>query len=220
MSNEMKKVTGFDYLWFALYAFGGIGLELVLGCLLEPMLYGAQIGEWSTFQHILHWILTCIVWGVVGVVLVRSAKKSFQFDILQKGEKVKLWQWGLVVVFIVASLVLSYIDWEGSKLIKEFYANGPLKFVFQYIYYVFETFLVMLILIFGQKAFEKWFHKENIPYGGIILAITWGVAHFFTKDIMTGILCMISGMAFGSVYLLVNRDIKKAFPILLIMFVL
>lgn len=60
----------------------------------------------------------------------------------------------------------------------------------------------------------------NVPYGGIILVITWGVAHFFTKGIETGIVCMISGFAFGSVYLLVNRDIRKAFPVLLIMFVL
>lgn len=85
---------------------------------------------------------------------------------------------------------------------------------------MFETFLVMLILIFGQKAFELWFHNDKIPYGGIVVAITWGIAHFFTKDIVTGILCMISGFAFGSVYLLVNRDIRKAFPILFIMFAL
>ena len=84
----------------------------------------------------------------------------------------------------------------------------------------FETFLVMLILIFGQKAFEKWFIKTNIPYGGIILAVTWGVGHFITKDIITGIVTAIMSLAFGSIYLLVNRDIRKAYPILFIMFVL
>lgn len=31
---------------------------------------------------------------------------------------------------------------------------------------------------------------------------------------------MISGFAFGSVYLLANRDIRKTFPIVLVMFVL
>ncbi|MCM1192839.1 MAG: hypothetical protein NC123_12645 [Butyrivibrio sp.] len=74
------------------------------------------------------------------------------------------------------------------------------------ILYNFETILVMLILVFGQNAFEKWFHKCNIPYGGIIVAITWGILHFFTKDITTGIVTMISGLAFGSIYLLTNRD--------------
>ncbi|MBO5372710.1 MAG: hypothetical protein J6A75_08325 [Lachnospiraceae bacterium] len=216
----MKKETGLDYIWLALYAFGGIGLEVILAFGLEPALYGAQMSDWLLWQHILHWILTCIVWGTVGVVLIKYAKKSYQFDILQKGEKMKSWQWGFVVFFVVLSLFISYLDWNGSKLIIEFYANGWLKFIFQYIYYVFETFLVMLILIFGQRAFELWFHKPNIPYGGIVLALTWGIAHFFTKDIMTGILCMISGFAFGSVYLLVNRDVRKGFWILFVMFVL
>lgn len=54
----------------------------------------------------------------------------------------------------------------------------------------------MLILVFGQCAFEKCFHKCNIPYGGIIVAITWGIGHFFTKDIATGIITMISGLTF------------------------
>ena len=131
-----------------------------------------------------------------------------------------VWQWGVIAVLVVISLILSYISWDGSKVVKEFYANGSVRFVFQYIYYVFEVVLVTLILVFGQKAFEKWFHVNNIPYGGIIVAITWGIGHFFTKDFLTGILCMISGLAFGSVYLLVNRDIRKTYPILWIMFVL
>ena len=57
-------------------------------------------------------------------------------------------------------------------------------------------------------------------YGRVITAITWGVGHFFTKDILTGIVTMISGLAFGSVYLLTNRDVRRTYPILLIMFVL
>ena len=65
-----------------------------------------------------------------------------------------------------------------------------------------------------------WFHKRNIPYGGMIAAITWGIGHFITKDVTAGIVTVISGLAFGSVYLLVNRDIRKMYPILLVMFVL
>lgn len=216
----MKKETGFNYLVLALYAFAGIGLEAVLAFGLEPALYGAQMSEWSVWQNILHWTVTCVLWGFVCAYLIRFAKKEYGFDVWKKGNRLQIWQWVLVILFIAVSLVISYMDWNGSKVIREFYANGWLKFIFQYIYYFFETALIMLILIFGQKAFEKWFHKENIPYGGMILALTWGIGHFFTKDIVTGILCMISGLMFGSVYLLVNRDIRKAYPILWIMFVL
>lgn len=216
----MKKVTGTDFLALALLAFAGIGLEIVLAFGIEPILYGASIGEWTDLQNIIHWVVTCILWGLVSWYLIRFAKKKYEFDIFQKGDKMAVWQWLLIALFVVGSLILSYFDWNGSKVIKEFYANGPVKFVFQYIYYIFETVLVTLILVFGQKAFEKWFHRKNIPYGGIIVAITWGIGHFFTKDILTGIVTVISGLAFGSVYLLAGRDIRKTYPILWMMFVL
>lgn len=216
----MKKATGIDFLILALLAFAGLGLELLLAFAIEPVLYGASMREWSDLQNILHWMFTCILWGGTSLVLFWLAKKKYGFDLLQRGDKMAVWQWLLVAAFVVMSLVISYIDWNGSKVVKEFYANGPVKFIFQYLYYIFETFLFMLILIFGQKACEKWFRREAIPYGGILVAMTWGAGHFFTKDIWTGIVCMIAGLAFGSVYLLVNRDVRKAFPILWLMFVL
>lgn len=216
----MKKVTGTDYLVLALLAFAGVGLEIVLAFGIEPLIYGASIGQWTDLQNIIHWVVTCILWGLVSWYLVHFAKKKYEFDIFQKGDKMAVWQWVLIALFVVGSLILSYFDWNGSKVIKEFYANGPVKFIFQYIYYIFETVLVTLILVFGQNAFEKWFHRKNIPYGGIIVAITWGIGHFFTKDILTGIVTVISGLAFGSVYLLVGRDIRKTYPTLWIMFVL
>lgn len=216
----MKKASGIHFLLLALLAFVGIGLEVVLAFGIEPLIYGTSLNEWSDLQTIVHWIATCTLWGAVSFGIVRLAKKKYGFDLFQRGSRLSVWQWLLVVIFIIGSLIISYFDWNGSKVIKEFYANGPVRFVFQYIYYIFETILVTLILIFGQKAFEKWFHRENIPYGGIIVAITWGLGHFFIKDIWTGIVCMMGGLAFGSVYLLVNRDIRKAFPILWIMFVL
>ena len=216
----MKKATGFNYFILAMLVFSGLGLEALLAFLIEPIIYGSSINEWTVVQNIIHWVITCMLWGIIGWLTVRYAKIKYDFYLFEKGNKIAVWQWLLIVVFIVGSLIFSYIDWNGSKVIKEFQANGPLKFVFQYIYYVFETMLVMLILVFGQKAFEQWFKKPNIPYGGIIVAATWGIAHIFTKDILTGFFTIVLGLAFGSIYLLVNRDIRKAYPILFVMFVL
>ena len=218
MDYKMKK--GFFYLAMALLAFAGIGLEVILAFGLEPVLYGAELKDWTVSQNIIHWILTCILWGASAFGVITLAKKKGDFDIFQKGEKVELWKWIVIILIIIGSLVISYIDWKGFKVVKEFRANGSLKFVFQYIYYIFEVLLVTLILVFSQKAFEEWFKNPYIPYGGIIVALTWGIGHFFTKDFMTGIITMLSGLAFGSVYLLVNRDIKKAYIILWLIFVL
>ena len=218
MNKNIKE--GFFDLLMVLIAFAGLGFEAVLAFMIEPLLYGCDMKSWSVTQNVIHWILTCIVWGLTGFLVIRLAKRFEDFAIFKKGKKMKRWQWLLVILIIIFSLIISYIDWNGSKVLKEFNANGPVKFVFQYIYYCFEVVLVTLILIFGQLAFEKWFKRKNIPYGGIVVALTWGIAHIFTKNLYVGIITMISGLAFGSVYLLTNRDIKISYVILWFMFVL
>ncbi len=218
MNKNIKE--GFFDLLMVLIAFAGLGFEAVLAFMIEPLLYGCDMKSWSVTQNVIHWILTCIVWGLTGFLVIRLAKRFEDFDIFKKGKKMKRWQWLLVILIIIFSLIISYIDWNGSKVLKEFNANGPVKFVFQYIYYCFEVVLVTLILIFGQLTFEKWFKRKNIPYGGIVVALTWGIAHIFTKNLYVGIITMISGLAFGSVYLLTNRDIKISYVILWFMFVL
>ena len=93
------------------------------------------------------------------------------------------------------------MDWGGSKLLIELQRNGALKFTFQYIYYLFEVVLFMLIIVYGQKAFEVWFKKVNIPYGGIVVALTWGMGHWFTKgSLAAGLYTAVGGFCFGVVY--------------------
>lgn len=214
----MKK--GLLYLGMALLAFAGIGLEVLLAFVIEPPIFGAKFGEWSTAQNIIHWIGTCILWGLSAWCVLIIANKKAGFNIFRRGDKVAVWQWIMIAIIIMGSLIISYNDWNGFKVIKECKANGLLKFIFQYIYYCFEVLLVTLILVFGQKAFEEWFKNPYIPYGGIIVALTWGIGHFFTKNYTTGIITMLSGLAFGSVYLLVNRDIRKSYFIMWLIFVL
>lgn len=218
--EKLKSVKGWDYFCLALFAFAGLGLEGVLAYGLEPVLYGAQMKDWGTWQNILHWIMTCVLWGVISFYLIRLAKRKYEFDLFKKAQPMKIWQWIMAIICVIFMLIVSYLDWNGSKVLIEYRANGLLKFIFQYIYYLFETVLFMLIIVFGQKAFEKWFHKETIPFGGIVVALTWGLAHIFTKgNLLIGLISALGGFFFGVVYLLVNRDIKKTYLLLFIMFV-
>lgn len=216
-----KKVTGWDYFSLGMLAFGGLGLEVLYASVLEPMLYGATMQDWNTSQRILHWIMTCITWVIVAYMLILTSKKKYQFNLFQTIDKMAKWQWVAVIFCVVLALAASYIDWKGFKIIIEFQRLGILLFVFQYIYYAFETVLFMLIIIFTQKAFEVWFKRKNIPYGGIICGITWGLAHAFTKNsIWIGLEGIVLGFLLGVTYLLVNRDIKKTYIVLFIMFAL
>ena len=218
--NRKEEITGGDYLSLGLYAFAGLGMEVLYAYLLEPVLYDAPMQDWSDVQIISHWILTCITWGIFVFILIQKSDKKYRFPLLEKGKPIKLWQVGVCSLFVLLAFIGDYIAWDGFKVYLEYVNKGFLLFAFQYIYYAFETMLFLLIIVFGQKACETWFHQEKIPYGGIICGLTWGLAHIFTKNLLTGLLGIALGVAMGSVYLIVNRDMKKAYIVLFFMFVL
>ena len=126
----MKRISGFNYLGLALIAFAGLGIEILYALLLEPLLYHAQIGDWSTTQYIIHWLITCATWGAVIFLILRTSKKKYQYDPFMDGGTIKAWQWIVVAVLVVLSLVESYFNWNGFKIVKEFESKGLLKFVF------------------------------------------------------------------------------------------
>ena len=215
-----KKITGADYLYLALYAFAGIGLEMILVGIVEPIL-GVSLETYTTAQNITHWIIICLIWLIVGVFLIGLAKKKFAFDIWEHQSKLKTWQYIGIIICLVVSIASHYMDWEGFKPLLEFQRLGVLKFTFQYIYYLFEAFLISLIIVFGQKACEKWFKNEAIPYGGIVLALTWGLMHILSKgSISVGLLSAFGGFLYGAAYLIVGKDYRKALPLMCLMFIL
>jgi len=214
-----SKVTGFDYLWCALYAFAGMAFELLLVSVEGAL--GIDTNHLVTSQHIVHWMITTIGWVLIGMLVIYVGKKTTKFDIWENREPLKKWQYVAIVVCFAINIVAKYLDWGGFKVVQEWNSNGPLLFVFQYIYYVAEGFLISLIIVFGQKACETWFRNEKIPYGGIILGLTWGLAHIYTKgSISIGLLTAFAGFLFGASYMLVNKDYRKALPIIILLFML
>ena len=207
-----------------MYAFGGLGLEGLYAFWLEPMIYGHEMNQFTTGQSVLHWTVTCITWLIVIFLILRYAKNKLDFDIMSNRGKVKPIGWLLGILIIVLITVLNCVDTgtvQNLKIIREFFKLGLLKFVFQHIYYLVEIGLVTLIVVFGQIAMEKWFKKENVPYGGIVVGLTWGLVHWLTKNsLLMGLEGLVIGFLFGSVYLFMKRDIRKTYMILAIAFIL
>ncbi|WMJ88010.1 hypothetical protein [Anaerocolumna sp. MB42-C2] len=213
--------TGLTYLLLAQGIFLCACIEGIYGYLLEPLLFDTFINDAGTIQSIIHWVITCISWGVFIMIFLRTAQKRCNFQILETSKPLTFVQIFLVLFSIIFCLILSYMDWHGFKILLEYKHRGALLFIFQYVYYMFETMIFSLIIIFAQKAFECWFSIKNIPYGGIITALTWGLIHILTKgSLYAGIFCAIKGFLFGATYLNMNRNIKKAYPVLFLMFVL
>lgn len=109
-----KKITGADYVYLALYAFAGIGLELILVGVIEPI-FGISLETYTTTQNIIHWIIICIVWLIVGVFLIGLAKKKYGFNVWEHQSKLQAWQYLGIIICLTVSVLLHYMDWEGFK---------------------------------------------------------------------------------------------------------
>lgn len=215
----MKKITGLDFLRYALYVCAVFAVELLLAAI-EGM-SGIDINNCTNIQMIIHWSITIVLWVICGLLVVKAAKKATGFDIFEHKEKLKCWQYIAVGICFIINIWVKYLDWNGFKVLLEWKARGPLLFTFQYLYYIAEGFLISLVIIFGQSACEKWFRNEKIPYGGIVLGLTWGLVHIVSKgSVATGILSALGGFLFGAVFLLVNKDYRKALPIITLLFML
>lgn len=213
--------SGSDFLGLGLYAFGTLGLEIVLAFLIEPFIFNKSFDNFTTIENILHWITTCVIWLIIAYALVRTSKKRYGFDIFFYRRPMEPLNRFICLGLLIIAIIISYINWEGFKIWKEFLNNGWLKFIFQYIYYFVETILFVLIVVFGQKAGEIWFGRGSIPWGGILVALTWGLAHIFTKgELMMGIWGLVIGLLYGLVYIVSKKNLFIAFPIIFLMFIL
>ncbi len=222
---------GLKFLEYALDAFAVIGFELLLAYVVEPMIFDNRtMKEYEAWMTILHWVITCTGWGIGIALIIRECKNKSGIDLFsdfkatglfKNCEKISLIQWVMIVAGVVICLISTWIDWSGSKVLAELAYRGPLLFVFQYIYYLFEVALVLLIIVFGQMAFEKWTGNNSIPFGGILVALTWGLGHWLTKGSLgTGLYTAFGGFVFGSAYVLTNRNLKLSYLLLCIMFIL
>ena len=130
-TNRFKE--GFDFLSYGLDAFAVIGFELLLAYVIEPFLFNRPMKEYEGWMTILHWIVTCIGWGLGAYLIMRDCSKKTNFDIIGKFrntglfkncEKISLIQWILIVAGVVICLISTWIDWNGSKVLKEFARRG------------------------------------------------------------------------------------------------
>lgn len=214
-----KKVI-WDYLWYALYAFAGLGIELLLIVLLEPILFGGvSSSDYTSLQRIIHWILTIICWGVISFSLIKCSKKKLDFDVILAEKTTRN---GIIISILltIACIVINAFDWGVLKVVAEFQSKGFLLFLFQYVYYLFEVVLVVLILAFGQKFGEVLTGKIRlIPWGGIILCITWGAIHILSQgSLHVGIVVMTFSLIYGVIYLLLDRNFKYSYILIALAF--
>ncbi len=210
--NAMKK-NKTDSIGYALYAFGGLGLEAIL-MMIETNVYGQTSGAWSVMKQMMHWIIISFIWGCVGMTLAKLLPAIPKWE-----NKAKDLIPAVIIVF--ASVIYTTVAWNGFKPVIEFSNLGAGRFFTQYVYYAFESLLITLIVAHGQTALENWFGRTKwIPYGGVLLAATWGLVHISTQDIATGIFSIIQALLFGSIYMVLHKSYKLSYIAIAVMFML
>ena len=215
--NSKKRISSWSFFWLAMDAFLGLGLEMVI-LIGEMQVYGQGLAQMNTWQTLLHWGLTCLVWGLTTCFLLNQSKKKYDFNIWENQavpDKKNIIIAGILVLILIAQATLS---WKGFKPYMEFQGKKVIIFAGQYIYYLFETAIFMLIVIFGQKFGEMLFNKKSIPWGGILLAITWASVHILTKDFRTGIESIFCALLYGMIYLVMKKNPKWSYVLIAISF--
>lgn len=219
--TENNFKNGLNFLIISLYAFGSLALDVLLCFIIEPKIFGTSFRNFTNLEYIVSNITTSIVWGVASYLLIRKAKRKYDYDIFAHKESIGLRNWILCILLLAITVSLSYMDWNGFKVTIEFQNKGLGRFIFQYIYYAFETVLFLLVIIFSQEAGERWFNKKIIPWGGIFVALTWGLSHALSKgQLYVGIGVAILGFIYGVQYIICKKNLYIAFPLIFLMFIL
>jgi hypothetical protein len=210
--KEIVKRSSFGGLTLFILAFPLINIFLT-----ELYSYIAE-GTWrlpfrersATTAFMCYWI-TIIPW----VILLRRYKKwAERRRVFRIGNRIGSRAWILLGVLLGGFLVFRFIHPHESSLLSTYrlheelwgQAWGIIITASLYFYYFFEGVMMAWITDAFQTAGESLFHKIWIPWGGIGLALTWGVLHFFTKGLSMGIVAVFFGFFAGVLFVLGQRN--------------
>ena len=207
----IREVKWTKYLWLSLLLFGAFMLEYLSIFVIEVIFLHVDIRNYTTYQKSIHCIIMVFMWAFFIGVLLLFSMKHYHFPTRgDKKDKISLKNWIVTFACFIGCKIITFIDWHTLKLIGEAQGKTVFQFCVQYLYYIFEVMLVTLIIIYGQKAIETLLKKESPnPFGGIILAVTWGAFHFVSRgaglEIWNGISTILFSVLSGIMYLKLNR---------------
>lgn len=216
-NKEQSKITFFAIGTAGLVAFA---LEfLILQC--EQFIYDKNYYKFTITESIVHWVLICVVWGMIGLVMFYVAERVYKFDAAKRKNLPSIKGWIFCALLIAVSVALKLFVWEDFKILHDFRNSGWFQFIFQYVYYLFESFMIVLSVTFFQEAFEHCFKKEYIPWGGIVLALTWGLSHIVTQSSVTvGLAYTLIALLFGICYVSAKKNLYISYILITLMFLL
>lgn len=228
MVANVEKTARFEiarrYLVFALYAFAVFGWELVVMLLLDP-LWGGSFGG-----TLMHWAVTAAGWFIGVIVIVRLIRdpgraidRTFGGS-LRGNTPLRVVGVVVAVVLAIGVRVLVLQEWkplgEYERLSAVQGTATPFAFALLIIYYLCETAVILLVITLGQRAGEMRFGAPAVPWGGLVLACTWGATHILLQGPAAGIYAMSAAVLYGCIYSLGRRRSVLTYVVVAAAFIL
>jgi uncharacterized membrane protein len=224
--EQTKKVSGLTFLLWGMIAFGFLGLEFGV-LFISRMVDGrslAEVGNWPIHWYgaLFHWTLTIMIWSCGILLAWRWLKKKDLTHLIdfKMTKKTIIYTFFAILFVAMYTLVESSVlgnntlqvvsEYKGFRLMYGDYAL--IVTIFQVFYYVFEMLLVFIMIVMFQAMGETLFKNKYIPYGSILLMLTWGMIHFLSHPagalgvticaLMPGLCYMFGEKKFLPVYVL------------------
>ncbi|WP_139142552.1 hypothetical protein [Humibacillus sp. DSM 29435] len=226
MDTVTRQPTAGTYLNLGLLAFAVVGWELVL-LLLESFLPALTLVG-SLSAAVVHWALTGAGWLVGSAIVLRAARRREGFIADPPSPARRLERVVAVFALVVLCVGLRWVG-QGSpfppvaeygRMIEQYADLAWVALVVQWLYYAAEVVVMTLIIAFGQRAGELRFGCPALPWGGFLLALTWGLVHVLLQGVAAGLYGMLISVAFGMIFVLTGRSVRRSSAPLVVAFIL
>lgn len=213
MDNNVKwrKYLGLSLLLFAAFL-----LEYVALFVIEMLIMRMNIWDYTANQRSVHHLIMVIIWTLYLCFIIFYSRKHYDFPQKKEKTNISTKNWVVAASCLIFCKIMTFIDWHTLKIIGELQGKSVFQFILQYLYYIVEVGIVLLIIIYGQKAFDVRRNRESdFPFGGIVLAATWGIFHFVSRgvgiEVWNGISCAIFSILGGIMYLRLEKDLLYSY---------
>jgi hypothetical protein len=160
-----------------------------------------------------------LVWGYA-----RWAKRRGVFSVRMGLKRVDAaWCLAAAIVAIAAVVIQSHVSGEPHHYTWRAFIRywgllpGIGNTILQYAYYVTEGFAVVWLADAFQNAGEFAFSRLRFPWGALGLMMTWGIGHFFSKDLRTAIYAAFISCVIGLLHFANRKDIWPSLIFWLVM---
>ena len=186
MSSNKRKKSAAGFAVLGMFCLLGLTIEYAL-IMFEQFIYDKLYNEFTITESITHWLIISGLWAILGLLLFYISSRVYGYNFLKKNQLPSARGWVTVILILLASFGTKFRIYGGWKPKIDFIQSGWFQFIFQTIYALLGTLPIISMVIFTQEAFERFSKKTNsafaahFPWGGIVLALSWGATHLITE---------------------------------------